>query len=165
MSPAILEIDVTLTPDDSLKNRIRFSFSSTSPCLDDEEGNITLPPNGRETKIRFHLVTKTITWAKGPHVGTFNVGLLTGKDAAAEETLWIWPRGADKKKALPEIYSRYEFCDGADGTKHRHVCVHSANSKKEQHDYGLAVGIEVAKDTIEVVRNDPRIRNGGTSID
>lgn len=170
MSPAILDIDVTLAPDASQKDGIAFRFSSTSPCLDDETGNITLPENGRKVKIHFHLLTETITWTKPPYKGTFKVSFLTGKNALAEDTLWIWPEGwtspdgsRKKGKVVSDPYSRYDFCGDPGAAKHQHVCVHNANDKREQHNYGLAVGIQVAEGKIEVVRNDPRIRNGGIS--
>jgi len=164
MSPAVLEIDVNVTPGASFSDGLVFSYSSTSPCLDDEKGNITLPRNGRAVMIRFNLLTKTLSWKEGPYVGTFEVNLQAGKDATAEDTLWIWPAGSAKGKAAPSTFSGYEFGDDT-AARHRRVSVRTANGRAETHCYGLAVGIVVRRDKIEVVRDDPRIRNGGLSAE
>lgn len=160
MQKAMLEIDVTASFGPSSDKGVALSFASTSPCLDDADGNITLPDNGRAVLIRFHLLTTQVEWHDGPHRGVGKLSFQVKPGADAWETFWVRPRNADNAQRR---HGQFPSCTlgTAQAGGSRVITVEASNTEKGDFDYCLAVGIDMGKDGYLSLRHDPRIKNGG----
>ncbi|MCK9539424.1 hypothetical protein [Dokdonella sp.] len=164
MCKAIVDIEVTASFGTSFDNGVALAFKSTSPCLDDTAGNITLPANGRPTLLRFTLKTVEVEWTEGSHPGKGKLGFQLKPGADGWESFWIRPKGGNKTQRK---HPQFPSCtlEATPPGPPRVIVVEASNSEQGDFPYCLAVGIDMGNGQFLSLRQDPRIRNGGIRLD
>lgn len=160
-----LTIMVQLTPKGRKpEDGLFFSFlpkdftETTASYLDDAAGNITIPPNdSTELAITYRLTASRIKIGNRWYGVGFKLAGAGGGPVPHPFTVV-----ASSGPVPPHLFDKIPVVSGHGGT-YRDAAVIVTCRDREEHEYRLTVGIEVAG-LIHDVEHDPKIRNGGNKL-
>lgn len=160
MSNSVLNVNVAVTPKgESVDDGVKFTYSpgpdTPNGCVT-RKGDINLNKLSRAgiCDIGFTLTTPTISWKKGPSIGTFDMSFF-GAANGGKDAIWISPEG--KKPKGP--YAGSEFTGFDLGPGNGTLTVQDRNDDRKSYDYALAVRAATDGSLGKTFRDDPRIMN------
>ena len=140
-----LAITVKVGPGTSPANST-FIYTSTSPCLRNDKGSVTLPADKVPATIRFQLGQSSVVIGGAAFKLSFPANALDIKDKSGN-----WPPAFSQPKL-----------SGPPGQPHDTVEVVDQNQDADDYKYALEVNFTPAGGVAPIpVADDPRIKNGG----